>query len=248
MPRYKLTIEYDGTSFAGWQRQENAPSVQQAIEEALHKFIPQEDITLCVAGRTDAGVHARGQVAHVDVQEAVAPNTIGRAVNAHLVPHSIAVLKVEEVPDTFHARFSATARAYEYIVINRSERLTIHRDYAWHVPYPLDLELMREGAQFFLGQHDFSAFRTVHCQAKNPVRTLTSFVVTQHEDFIIFKVEAPSFLHHQVRNMVGTLMDVGRGKRAPESISTTLESRDRSQAGPTAPAHGLYLMRVDYAT
>lgn len=246
MPRYKFTVEYDGTSFAGWQRQNNAPSVQQAIEEALHMFIPQEDITLFVAGRTDAGVHARGQVAHVDLHKTMLPDVIRRAVNAHLVPHPVVVLAVEEVPDTFHARFSAISRTYEYILVNRLERLTIHRAYAWWVPYLLDVKRMEAGAEFFLGQHDFSAFRTVQCQAKNPIRTLSSFTIKAYEDFIVFKVEAPSFLHHQVRNMVGTLIEVGRGKRVPESIRRTLESRKRSEAGPTAPAHGLYLMRVTY--
>ncbi|MEI8320506.1 MAG: tRNA pseudouridine(38-40) synthase TruA [Alphaproteobacteria bacterium] len=247
LQRFKLTIEYDGTAFAGWQRQENAPSVQQAVEEALAKFMPAfQAESLQVAGRTDAGVHALGQVAHVDLPENVTETTVRRALNFYLDQFSISIIKAEKVGPEFHARFSAKKRTYLYRIVNRPDKLALDCMRAWHVPFALDIEKMQQGALALLGCHDFSAFRTVHCQAKNPVRTLEKLEVRKIGDQIEFYVEAPSFLHHQVRNMVGTLVDVGRGKYAPLYVKKILESKDRALAGPTAPAHALYFIKVDY--
>lgn len=254
LTRWKLTIEYKGTRYAGWQRQDNAPSVQQYIEEAITKFCAQT-ARLHVAGRTDAGVHARGQVAHVDLLPFKKPMDgyeIAKAINAHLRPHSIAVVKAEVVADEFHARFSAVNKLYEYKILNRSARPTLEHDLVWHFKRPLDIEAMREGAKYLLGTHDFTTFRATECQAKSPVKTLDRLEISTSPDFssggmnISVQVEGRSFLHHQVRNMVGTLSLVGDGKWRPADVKIALEAKDRKAGGITAPPDGLYLMRVDY--
>jgi tRNA pseudouridine38-40 synthase len=245
MPRYKLTIEYDGTAFQGWQKQESGQTVQDALEAAVQHFCGSEQ-TVSGSGRTDAGVHARGQVAHVDLPASYSPYSIQQGINYHLRPHLISVLMVEEVDDTFHARFSAIERSYEYHIINRSAVLTLDENKAWLVYKPLDVEKMREAATHLLGQHDFSAFRAQECQAKSPIKTLDELSIQQIETRIVFFTRARSFLHHQVRNMVGTLKMVGEGKLEPADVITILNSKDRTQAGPTAPACGLYFMKVSY--
>lgn len=252
--RYKLTIEYKGSAYAGWQRQIDVPSIQQAIEEAIFKFSGQK-AGITVAGRTDAGVHACAQVAHVDLQPFNKPMDeykVMRAINAHLVPQPICILRVEKVHKDFHARFDAVNKLYRYHVINRAAYLTFDRDLAWYIKYPIDVDAMREGAAHLLGHHDFTSFRDAECQAKTPMRTLDRLdITTQTYDGcggqeIIFEVEGKSFLHHQVRNMVGTLSMVGRGKWQPEDVKRVLLEKNRAAAGPTCPAEGLYLVRIDY--
>ncbi|MDH5722624.1 MAG: tRNA pseudouridine(38-40) synthase TruA [Alphaproteobacteria bacterium] len=254
MTRYKLTIEYKGTDFAGWQRQIDVPSIQQSIEEAIFKFSGQE-VTIHGAGRTDSGVHACGQVAHVDLEAFTKPMDgfeICKAINAHLRPAPISILKCEVVDDEFHARFSATNKLYRYRIINRGSFLTWDKDLAWQYKKPLDVDAMNEGAQYLLGKHDFTTFRDSQCQAKSPVKTLERLDVTARdydgagETEIIIETEAMSFLHHQVRNIVGALVLVGEGKWKPEGMKTALEACDRRKGGATAPADGLYLVRIDY--
>lgn len=254
MQRWKLTIEYKGTDYAGWQRQQDVPSVQQSIEEAITAFC-QQDIRIHAAGRTDAGVHARGQVAHFDLDYGDRTLTgfdLAKAINAHLRPEPVAIVKAEEVVDDFHARFAAKNKLYMYRVLCRRAFPTTEQGLVWHVKHDLDAEAMRAGAQHLLGHHDFTTFRDSQCQAKSPERTLDRLDIEKiaYDDCggteIRFYTEARSFLHHQVRNMVGTLALVGRGKWQPDDIKTALESCDRTKGGPTAPADGLYLMRVDY--
>lgn len=243
--RFKLRLEYNGTPFCGFQRQENAPTIQEHVEKALEAFTG-EPATLYVAGRTDAGVHARGQVAHVDLPAHLETDVIQRATNAHLRPNPISVVRVEEVPEDFHARFSAKRRYYLYRIINRPAPLTFDENLAWHVKYDLDEKAMAEGAKYLLGCHDFTTFRTVHCQAKSPVRTLDTLDVERVGEEILIRTNALSFLHHQVRNMVGTLALVGSGKWTPQDVGRALQAKDRRQGGPTAPSCGLYFMDVDY--
>jgi len=245
VPRYKLTIEYDGTAFQGWQRQASGLTVQEALETAAFHFCGSPQLVLG-SGRTDAGVHARGQVAHVDFPSAYTLYSIQHGLNYHLKPHGIRVLKVEEVEDSFHARYSAIERCYEYHIINRSASLTLDLNRAWVVYKSLDVDRMRQGALNLIGRHDFSAFRAQECQASSPVKTLDELSIQQNDTRIIFFARARSFLHHQVRNMVGTLKMVGEGKLEPSDIERILLSKDRAQAGPTAPACGLYLMKVSY--
>ncbi len=245
MPRYKLTLEYDGAPYVGWQRQDNGPSVQGELERAIHAFCGQ-DVAVHGAGRTDAGVHARGQVAHFDMDEARPIDKIRDGLNFHMKPEAIAVLSAELVDDDFHARFSATRRTYLYRIVNRRAPLALDRGHAWFVPRPLDVEAMAEAAKFLIGFHDFSAFRAAECQANSPEKTLDLLQVSRAGEEICFDVRARSFLHHQVRNFVGTLRVVGEGKRPPEWIGEILASRDRRLAGATAPADGLYLMEVGY--
>lgn len=254
LTRWKLTIEYKGTAFAGWQRQENAPSVQQHIEEAITKFCAQE-ARLHVAGRTDAGVHARGQVAHVDLlpfKKDMDGYEVAKAINAHLRPKPISVVRAEIVSEEFHARFSAVNKLYEYKILNRPALLTMEQDLVWQFKRKLDVEAMREGAKYLLGTHDFTTFRATECQAKSPIKTLERLDILTSPDpasggvNIRFEVEGRSFLHHQVRNMVGTLSLVGDAKWQPQDVKTALEARDRKAGGITSPPDGLYLMRVDY--
>ena len=245
MPRYKLTIEYDGTAFQGWQRQASGLTVQDALESAVKEFCGSQQI-VSGSGRTDAGVHARGQVAHVDLPKTYSPYSVQQGLNYHLRPHLISVLKVEEVDDTFHARFSAIERHYEYHILNRSAALALDLNRTWLVYKSLDIERMRLAAAYLIGKHDFSAFRAQECQASSPIKTLDELSIQQNDTRIIFFARARSFLHHQVRNMVGTLKIVGEGKLEAVDVDRILSSKDRTQAGPTAPACGLYLMKVSY--
>ena len=245
MPRYKLTLEYDGTALVGWQRQDNGPSVQGALEEAVLRFAG-EAVTAIGAGRTDAGVHAESQVAHLDLQRNWPADTVMNAVNFHLRPAAIAVRAVEVAAADFHARFSATARHYRYRIVNRPGPLALARDRAWHVAPPLDSEAMQVAARLLVGRHDFSSFRAAQCQARSPVKTLDRLDVRRDGEEIAVFASARSFLHHQVRNMVGSLKLVGEGKWSADDLAAALAARDRSAAGPTAPAAGLYFTRVDY--
>jgi len=248
MPRYKITIEYDGEPYRGWQKQAGSHTVQGALEEAFAKFA-QAPVEVYCAGRTDAGVHARGQIAHVDLPVAREPVNIRKGVNTYLLPHPIVVLNAELVADDFHARFDAKRRHYLYRILNRSSWATIDAAHCWHVPKEMDLEAMREAAQHLLGHHDFTTFRDRECQAKNPMRTLDTFEITRlkhRPEQVMIKTSARSFLHHQVRNMVGAMVQVGIGKWTPDRMREALEARDRVAGGPTAPAHALYFMKVDY--
>jgi tRNA pseudouridine38-40 synthase len=243
--RYKLVIEYDGTDFVGWQRQENGPSVQGAIEDAVHAF-SGERVGLFAAGRTDAGVHARGQVAHLDLRRPHPALTVRNAVNFHLRPAPVSILSAERVADDFHARFDATWRAYRYRVLNRPAPPALDRNQVWHVAQPLDVAAMNAGAAHLIGLHDFTTFRAAQCQARSPVKTLSVLKVVRDGDVIDVIAEARSFLHHQVRAMVGTLKAVGEGRWRPDDVRAALEARDRTRCGMTAPAAGLALMRVEY--
>lgn len=245
MPRYKLLIEYDGGPFAGWQRQENAFSVQQAIEDAMERFVG-EPVRLRCAGRTDAGVHATGQVAHVDIERPMRTDTVRDATNVHLKPHPVTILSAEIVPDSFDARLSATRRHYTYRILDRRAGPALDRGRVWHVPYGLDHEAMHHAAQGFLGEHDFTTFRAAECQANSPIRTMDRFDVMRHSDEIVVEANARSFLHHQIRSMVGALLPVGRGKWSARDIARILKAADRSLCPGLAPPCGLYLARVDY--
>lgn len=243
--RWKLTVEYDGGPFVGWQRQDNGASVQQALEEAVAGFA-QETATVQGAGRTDAGVHALAQVAHVDIAKPADAKTVRDALNHHLGGWPIAVLAAEAVGDDFHARFSATGRAYLYRILNRRAPAALTRGRVWQVGRALDAEAMAAAAAHLLGRHDFTSFRAAECQADSPVKTLDRLDVRREGEEIHLIVEARSFLHHQVRNFAGTLKRVGEGAWTPEHVATILAARDRRAAGPTAPAPGLYLTRVVY--
>ncbi len=254
MTRWKITIEYKGSDYAGWQRQENVPTIQQAIEEAIKKFC-QQDITIHAAGRTDAGVHAYGQVAHFDLdyeERRLSGFDLAKAINAHLRPQPISIIRAEEVPEDFHARFAATNKLYRYRIVNRPGFLALDRGLAWSVKKPLDTEAMQKAAQVLVGHHDFTTFRDSQCQAKSAEKTLDRLDVSEKNydgcggREIIIEAEARSFLHHQVRNLVGTLTLVGEGKWNGGDVKKALEARDRTKGGPTVPADGLYLMRVDY--
>ena len=245
MPRYKLTVEYQGTGFAGWQRQSGQPSVQQKIEQAVAAF-SGETVTLQAAGRTDAGVHALGQVAHVDLATEHRPDTVRDAINAHLRPHRVAIVAAEPVDQEFEARFSALARHYRYRIVNRRAPLTVDRDLAWLVPKPLDSDAMHQAAQSLVGTHDFTTFRSSECQAKSPVKTLDRIEVRRLGAEIEISCSARSFLHNQVRSFVGSLKRVGEGKWSAGDLRAALEAVDRTRCGPVAPPDGLYLVRVDY--
>jgi len=245
MPRYKLVIEYDGTPFVGWQVQDNGPSVEGRIEAAITAFAG-EHASVRGAGRTDAGVHALGQVAHVDLTKSWDAATVRDAINAHLRPHPIAVLDAEQVADTFDARFSAVRRHYLYRIVNRRADLAIDRHRAWRVSRPLDAAAMHEAAQRLVGRHDFTTFRAANCQAKSPVKTLDRLDVHSSGEEIRVSASARSFLHHQVRSMVGSLVAVGEGHWNADELARALAARDRSACGPVAPPEGLYLVGVDY--
>ncbi len=245
MTRYKLTLEYDGTPFVGWQRQSEGVSVQQVVEEALLKFCG-ERATVYGAGRTDAGVHALAQVAHFDLEKPADPFRIVEALNFHLKPHPIAALDCAAAPADFHARFSAIERRYRYRIANRRAPLTLEGNRAWRIAVPLDAGAMHAAAQLLVGKHDFSSFRAADCQADSPVKTLDALAVSRLGEEIEVTARARSFLHHQVRNMVGTLRLVGEGKWSARDVRQALEARDRASAGPTAPPEGLYLVAVKY--
>jgi len=245
MPRYKLTIEYDGARYAGWQRQDNALSVQQALEEAA-LALNGEATVVTGAGRTDAGVHALGQVAHIDLLKAIPAGKVRDALNAHLRPHPIAILESENASPDFHARFDATSRSYIYRIINRRADLALDRNRAWRLAAQLDAGAMHAAAQVLIGRHDFSTFRYAHCQADTPVKTLDRISVSRHGDEIVLATTARSFLHHQVRSIVGSLVEVGRGRQPVDWIGDILKAADRTLCGPVAPADGLYLASVSY--
>ena len=246
MPRYRITVEYDGTSYSGWQRQENGPSIQAALEEAIFRLCSERS-TVTGAGRTDAGVHARGQVAHFDLVREFPADTIRDALNAHLRPQPVAVLDAQLAAPDFHARFSAIAREYEYRLLCRRAPPALDSGRVWHVGRRLDAAAMQAGARFLIGQHDFTTFRAAECQAKSPVKTLDVFEVRAQGSEIFCAARARSFLHHQVRSMVGTLKLIGEGKFPPEHVARILEARDRTTCGPVAPPDGLTLMAVEYA-
>ncbi len=245
MPRYKLTLEYHGGPFVGWQRQKSGRSVQAALEDALRALEPDAP-AIAGAGRTDAGVHATGQVAHCDLAREWRPFRLAAALNWHLKPEPVAVLAVEPVADDFHARFSATRRRYLYRIVSRRAPLTIERGLAWRVSHDLDVAAMREAAGLLTGRHDFTTFRSAQCQAASPVKTLDEFRVESAGDEIRCHLAARSFLHNQVRSMVGTLERVGAGKWTVAAVAEALARRDRSACGPVAPAEGLYLTGVSY--
>ena len=243
--RYKLTIEYDGRDYFGWQRQDDFPTIQDALEPAAGK-LDGAPVLVQGAGRTDRGVHATGQVAHMDQTKPRPINKIADAMNFHLRPNHIAVLKAEEVDPDFNARFDAKYRRYRYIIINRRADLALDRGQAWRVPSKLDLGAMHRAAQYLIGEHDFSTFRDAECQAKSPVRSLDKIDVARYGECVEFSVGAISFLHRQVRSIVGSLVEVGRGVQSEEWIKTILEACDRKACGPVAPPDGLFLESVDY--
>jgi tRNA pseudouridine38-40 synthase len=254
MQRWKLVIEYNGNVFCGWQRQKDVPSVQQALEEAITAFCQQE-IVVHVAGRTDAGVHALGQIVHFDLDYGARPLDgfdLMKALNYHLLPKPVSVIAAYKVEADFHARFDAVNKLYRYRIIQRPSFLALDRGTAWHFKRPLDTESMQIGANHLLGHHDFTSFRASECQAKSPFKTLERLdITTRPYDNeggveIIIETEGRSFLHHQVRNMVGTLALVGEGKWQPNDVKSALEAKDRTAGGPTAPPDGLYLVRIDY--
>jgi tRNA pseudouridine38-40 synthase len=245
MPRYKLTIEYDGGLFVGWQRQGIGRSVQEAIETAVAGFT-KETVTLFGAGRTDAGVHALGQVAHLELARDWPVDTVRDGLNAHLRPDPIAILKAEIAGEGFHARFSAVKRHYLYRINDRRAPLALDHGRVWHVAQKLDAGAMHRAAQALVGQHDFTTFRAADCQAKSPLKTLDRLDVSREGEEIAIRAGARSFLHRQVRSMVGTLKKVGEGRWPEQAVGDALAARDRDRCGPVAPAHGLYLVAVDY--
>ncbi len=245
MPRYKLTIEYDGTPYVGWQAQDNGVSVQGVLTEAVTAFAG-ERVVIGAAGRTDAGVHALGQVAHVDLAKDWDTETVRDAINFHLRPQPVAVLAAERAVPDFDARFSAVKRHYLYRIVNRRADLTLEQNRAWRVPRPLDAGAMHAAAQRLIGRHDFTTFRSTECQAKSPVKTLDRLDVARAGDEIRITAAARSFLQHQVRSMVGSLVHVGEGKWRADDLAAALAARDRAACGQVAPPHGLYLVQVDY--
>ena len=256
MPRYKITIEYDGTGLAGWQRQETVYSVQESIERAIQGF-SQEEVRAQCAGRTDAGVHAWGQVAHFDLEREWDAFRVKNAMNSHLrddrrlpLPHQVVVVAAEQVDDEFNARFSPKQRHYAYRIITRREFLAVEHKRAWRVPDDLNVEAMHEAAQCLKGEHDFTSFRAAACQANSALKTIDEISVQRVENLhgseIQIRVSALSFLHHQIRNFAGALRHVGNGKMGVDEMKTLLEAKDRKLAPPTADACGLYFLRVDY--
>ena len=245
MPRYKLTLEYDGAPFRGWQVQDSGLTVQGVLERAA-KRLSGEDVRVHGAGRTDAGVHAKGQVAHLDLTKAFRTDQVRDAMNAHLRPHPVGILSAERVADDFEARFRAVRRHYLYRIVNRRADLALDLGHAWRVPKPLDTDKMHRAAQQLLGRHDFTTFRATECQAKSPEKTLDQLDVVREGENVNVYTAARSFLHHQVRSMVGSLVWVGEGRWSVDDLKRALEARNRTACGPVAPPDGLYLTRVDY--
>lgn len=245
MTRFALTLEFDGTPFMGLQRQAHGPSVQQAVEEAI-MAVTGETVTLHAAGRTDAGVHALAMRAHVEIAKDIAPFKLMEAVNALVRPNPIAVLACEVVPDDWHARFSCLGRSYRYRIINRRAPLTLERGKAWLVGQPLDADAMHRAAQALVGHHDFTTFRSVHCQSQSPLKTLGSLAVRRDGEFVLIETAARSYLHHQVRSMVGCLALVGMGRWREAQLAEALAARDRAALGLNAPPEGLYFTGAIY--
>jgi len=243
--RYRLTLEYDGAPFVGWQRQDNGASVQGALEAAIEK-LSGERVTVTGAGRTDAGVHALGQVAQFDLVKEFEPGKVRDALNFHLRPDPVSVLEAAVTDGEFHARFSATARHYLFRILNRRSPPALEKGRVWHVSHRLDADAMQAGAQYLVGQHDFTTFRAAECQAPSPVKTLDRLDVSRRSDEIHIEASARSFLHHQIRSFAGTLKLVGEGKWTPLEVKKALAARDRAACGPVSPPEGLYLVRVDY--
>jgi tRNA pseudouridine38-40 synthase len=243
--RWRLTIEYDGGPFMGWQRQEHGPSVQQTLEEALQRMTGEQGV-ITAAGRTDAGVHALAMSAHVDVMKSLTPHRLREGLNALVRPQPISVLDVAEVPDDWHARFSCVGRRYLYRILDRRAPPAVDAGRVWHIAVPLDVDAMREGAVHLLGRHDFTTFRSAQCQSDSPVKTLDRLEVAKAGEEIHVTAAARSFLHHQVRSMVGCLGLVGRGQWLPDEMRKALEARDRSALGFNAPPHGLYFVEAIY--
>nr|WP_274615681.1 tRNA pseudouridine(38-40) synthase TruA [Sphingomonas sp. ACRSK] len=242
-----MTVEYDGRPFMGWQRQSHGPSVQQAIEEAAWR-VTGEQVAVHAAGRTDAGVHALAMRAHVEIEKTILPFRLMEALNAHLRPDPVAILACEGVEDDWHARFSCVGRSYEYRIVNRRAPLTWEAGLAWQVPQPLDVDAMQTAAQYLVGRHDFTTFRSAHCQAESPLRTLDQLDVERRGDRVLIHAAARSFLHHQVRSMVGCLALAGQGRWRPEQVREVLAARDRSRLGLNAPPDGLYFTGAVYPT
>ncbi|QNE30978.1 tRNA pseudouridine(38-40) synthase TruA [Sphingomonas sp. NBWT7] len=245
MTRYALTVEFDGRPFMGWQRQDHGPSVQQAIEDAAFA-VTGERTTVHAAGRTDAGVHGAAMRAHLDIAKPIGAFRLGEALNARLRPAPVAVLACTEVADDWHARFSCTGRAYEYHIVNRRAPLTWQKGLAWHVAQPLDAAAMHAAAQALVGLQDFTTFRSARCQAASPVKTLDRLIVTRTGDRITIAAAARSFLHHQVRSMVGSIAQVGLGRWSADDLRNALEARDRARLGLNAPPDGLYFVAASY--
>jgi tRNA pseudouridine38-40 synthase len=245
LTRFALTLEFDGTPFMGLQRQAHGPSVQAAVEAAVHA-VTDENVTLHAAGRTDAGVHAFAMRVHVDIAKAIAPFRLMEALNAHLRPDPIAVLACVAKPEDWHARFSCIGREYLYRIANRRAPLTLEKDRAWQVAQPLDAEAMHRAAQALVGSHDFTTFRSVHCQATSPVKTLDRLEVRREGEAVLIAAAARSFLHHQVRSMVGCLALVGMGRWREDQVAKALAARDRAELGLNAPSEGLYFVRALY--
>lgn len=245
MPRYKLTIEYDGTDFVGWQRQKNGPAVQQALEEAVLGF-SGESVVSHAAGRTDTGVHALAMTAHVDLDKPRDASTVRDAINYHLRPAPIAIIAAEIVSEDFHARFSCIGRAYEYHILNRRAPLALDARRAWRITPHLDADAMDAAAQALVGRHDFTTFRASACQAATPVKTLREISVSRAGEGVLIRCVARSFLHHQVRSIAGSLVEVGTGKWTPRDFKSALEAQDRARCGPVAPPYGLYFVKAIY--
>ncbi|MEO1167592.1 MAG: tRNA pseudouridine(38-40) synthase TruA [Pseudomonadota bacterium] len=245
MTRFRLAIEYDGAPYMGWQRQPHGPSVQQAIEEAC-QAITGEDVLVYGAGRTDSGVHALAMAAHVDIEKDIDAFRLGEGINAKLRGEPIAILDCEEVADDWHARFDCIGRRYLYRIVNRRAPLALEKGHAWRIPQPLDEAAMHEAAQSLVGKHDFTTFRSAHCQSESPVKTLSSLAVQRDGDGVSVTATARSFLHHQVRSMVGCLALVGMGRWSAEDLKDALEAADRNRLGLNAPPDGLYFVRADY--
>jgi tRNA pseudouridine38-40 synthase len=243
--RWRLTIEFDGRPFMGWQRQDHGLSVQQSLEEAIHRMTG-ERAAVHAAGRTDAGVHALAMAAHCDIEKTVTEHRLREGLNALVRPHPISITDVEQVADDWHARFSCIGRKYLYRILNRRAPPALERGRVWHIAVPLDVEAMAEGAAHLVGHHDFTTFRSVHCQSESPVKTLDRLELTRVGEEIRIEADARSFLHHQVRSMVGCLALVGRGNWAPNDIKKALESRNRAELGLNAPPDGLYFVEAVY--